>query len=158
MREGRKREFASFQWTETQPPDPTDPQTFLRSKLRWETRNEGDHDEIRRWHKELLDLRATPPFRNVDRESVSAEIVGERGLALRRWAEEGREKGVEEALCLFNFSGEPLSFPLPPGVSWTRVLDSRAVGGAPHGEDGESVSVPGWTARVLTARSRTAGF
>jgi maltooligosyltrehalose trehalohydrolase len=153
MREGRKREFASFQWGEADPPDPVDPETFLRSKLRWESRNEGTHAELLQWHRDLIALRAAAPFRNHERESVSAEVVGERGLMLRRWAEEeNEENGVEEAVCLFNFSDAPLAFALPAGIPWRVALDAR--GDASTEAPGESVTLPGWTARVLTGRIR----
>jgi maltooligosyltrehalose trehalohydrolase len=158
MQEGRKREFEAFKWTtgadSAEPPDPLDPDTFARSKLRWEIRREGSHLELQRWHSDLLALRTQAPFRNFSKYSVSAAPVEGRGMMLRR-VSAGRD---EEALILFNFSGDDLAFALPNKGAWTRVLDSRAVGKElTDVTDGvrDSVTIPGWSAVVLSRRSET---
>ncbi|MGE0405518.1 MAG: hypothetical protein AB7O65_04395, partial [Candidatus Korobacteraceae bacterium] len=52
--EGRRREFEQFSWTEV--PDPQDPETFQRSKLRWTT-SERSHRDMLEWYRSLLRLR-----------------------------------------------------------------------------------------------------
>lgn len=55
--EGRKREFAEHGWDADEIPDPQDPQTFLRSKLKWDEIDEGDHGRLRRLYRDLIALR-----------------------------------------------------------------------------------------------------
>ena len=54
---GRRREFAAFGWNPDDVPDPQDPATFLRSKLKWDELDEGPHSDLLEWHKRLLELR-----------------------------------------------------------------------------------------------------
>ena len=55
--EGRQREFAHFNWDPGQIPDPTDPATFLRSKLAWDELDGLQHRELVSWHRQLIRLR-----------------------------------------------------------------------------------------------------
>jgi maltooligosyltrehalose trehalohydrolase len=59
--EGRKREFAEHGWDADEIPDPQDPQTFLRSKLKWDEVDEGDHGRLWRIYRELIALRHNEP-------------------------------------------------------------------------------------------------
>ncbi|GAT09496.1 malto-oligosyltrehalose trehalohydrolase [Mycolicibacterium novocastrense] len=59
--EGRKREFAEHGWDADEIPDPQDPETFLRSKLKWDEIDEGDHGRLRRVYRELIALRHNEP-------------------------------------------------------------------------------------------------
>jgi maltooligosyltrehalose trehalohydrolase len=55
--EGRRREFLAFGWTPEEIPDPQAPETFLRSKLRWEEAGQGIHAEMLEWYRRLIKLR-----------------------------------------------------------------------------------------------------
>jgi 1,4-alpha-glucan branching enzyme/maltooligosyltrehalose trehalohydrolase len=62
VRNGRKREFASFAQfsaddAQVQLPDPIDSDTFRRCVLRWDTATELQHAEWVEFYRELLDLR-----------------------------------------------------------------------------------------------------
>jgi maltooligosyltrehalose trehalohydrolase len=59
--EGRRREFASFGWQPEDVPDPQDPATFERSKLRWDEVASTPHAELLQWHKDLIALRRSLP-------------------------------------------------------------------------------------------------
>ncbi|BCI53764.1 malto-oligosyltrehalose trehalohydrolase [Mycolicibacterium litorale] len=59
--EGRKKEFAEHGWDADEIPDPQDPQTFLRSKLKWDEVDEGDHGRLRQVYRDLIALRHTEP-------------------------------------------------------------------------------------------------
>ena len=62
VREGRRREFAS--WGAEETPDPQDPATFRRSQLDWETQDLPEREGTRRYLASLLALRhAHPSFR-----------------------------------------------------------------------------------------------
>jgi maltooligosyltrehalose trehalohydrolase len=63
--EGRKGEFAAFGWDPAEIPDPQNPETFEASKLDWDERKTGIHEELLGWHKELIRFRkSSPPSSN----------------------------------------------------------------------------------------------
>ena len=84
--EGRRREFAAFGWDPADVPDPQDPATFERSKLRWDEFDREPHRTLLRWHRELITLRArTSALRSGDRGDVSVEFDEDaRWLVMRR--------------------------------------------------------------------------
>ncbi|HLK46184.1 MAG TPA: malto-oligosyltrehalose trehalohydrolase, partial [Acidimicrobiales bacterium] len=55
--EGRRREFEQFEWGPDEVPDPQDPRTFERSRLRWDELGRADHAEVLEWYRTLLSLR-----------------------------------------------------------------------------------------------------
>jgi len=55
--EGRKRDFQLFGWNPDEVPNPEDPQTFLRSKLKWSELEEPEHHEMFQWYRDLMHLR-----------------------------------------------------------------------------------------------------
>jgi maltooligosyltrehalose trehalohydrolase len=59
--EGRRREFADFGFGPDDVPDPQDPATFERSKLRWDELDDGDHAVLHRWYRALVALRRSTP-------------------------------------------------------------------------------------------------
>lgn len=61
--EGRRREFAHFEWDPADIPDPQDPETFRRSVLRWDERSDPRRAELLEWHRTLLALRRRLPVR-----------------------------------------------------------------------------------------------
>ncbi|HKK71914.1 MAG TPA: malto-oligosyltrehalose trehalohydrolase [Candidatus Krumholzibacteria bacterium] len=61
VREGRRREFAAFGWDPDDIPDPQDGETFERSRLRWDEREEPWHAEMVAWYAALIRLRRSTP-------------------------------------------------------------------------------------------------
>jgi maltooligosyltrehalose trehalohydrolase len=59
--EGRKAEFAEHGWDADEVPDPQDPETFQRSKLKWDEVGEGDHDRLLDVYRGLIALRRDEP-------------------------------------------------------------------------------------------------
>ncbi len=55
--EGRKKEFVAFGWPPESIPDPEDPGTFQRSKLKWYEASDGEHAEMLAWYRELIRFR-----------------------------------------------------------------------------------------------------
>jgi maltooligosyltrehalose trehalohydrolase len=55
--EGRRREFAAFGWNPKDVPDPQARETFERSKLNWNERDQEPHAELVAWHSRLIQLR-----------------------------------------------------------------------------------------------------
>ena len=100
---GRKAEFAAMGWDESVVPDPQDPQTFERSKLRWDETDAGTHARILGLYRDLIALRrrrpelSDPDFRTI--EATADE--GARWFRLRRGAVE----------VVVNFSTAPVRLP-----------------------------------------------
>jgi maltooligosyltrehalose trehalohydrolase len=120
VRHGRKREFATFHW-HGEPPDPQDENTFLRSKLKQELRDQGQHRILYEFYRELIRLRKeSPALRILDKDHL--EVIGleqERVLWWRRWSAE------REAAAIFHFGKvkKSISLRLPAG-SWKKQIDS----------------------------------
>ncbi len=64
VRQGRRNEFAAFDWPGEEIPDPQSLETFERSRLKWEEPNQEPHTEILDWHKKLIRLRRLLPDLN----------------------------------------------------------------------------------------------
>jgi maltooligosyltrehalose trehalohydrolase len=128
-REGRKREFAAFGWQE-EPPDPADPETFKRSRLRWEERLRGVHGKMLAWYRELIRLRSTlSSLRQTDCRFSDITAIEHKKLAAVQRRTAGSGEAVEQALIVLHFGGGEVRwetrFPGPvPDGAWRRVLDS----------------------------------
>lgn len=59
--EGRKKEFAEHGWDADEIPDPQDPDTFTRSKLKWDETAEGEHARLLGFYRALIALRRSEP-------------------------------------------------------------------------------------------------
>ena len=83
---GRREEFAAFGWDAENVPDPQAPDTFERSKLRWDEISAPDHAMVLEWHTRLISLRKRYPELIDGRlEYVGVEFdEGERWLTFTR--------------------------------------------------------------------------
>jgi maltooligosyltrehalose trehalohydrolase len=109
---GRRREFAAFDWKPESVPDPQALETFERSKLRWNERDEPAHRALLDWHRALLAIRREIPA------GTPAEVHFDEAaqwLTLRRG----------HVLAAFNFANEPQAIPLPAD-HWRPFLPSSA--------------------------------
>jgi maltooligosyltrehalose trehalohydrolase len=61
VRQGRRKEFAAFDWPLDDIPDPQAMETYDRSKLQWEEILQEPHSEILSWHKKLIRIRRNYP-------------------------------------------------------------------------------------------------
>jgi maltooligosyltrehalose trehalohydrolase len=110
--EGRRREFGKFSAfadpaVRERIPDPQAPETFTRSKLRWDEAERMPHAGVLALYRELLRLRrAHPALRRRDRDGFAVATLGEHALALRRVGEDG-----SALLLVVSFEG-PLSVDL----------------------------------------------
>ena len=145
VREGRKREFAAFGWTEV--PDPLDPSTFERSRVQLS----GPHDVRQRqlfaWYRRLIHLRKTlPPYttswaRHEVRNSEAQQIV-----IIHRWIEEG-----EATLVILGFNKTPIRLSLDkPEGTWTLHAASWApeYGGTTEIDAPQTISISSNTERI----------
>jgi maltooligosyltrehalose trehalohydrolase len=106
--EGRRREFASFGWDPEEVPDPQDPETFRRSKLRWDELAEPAHAEILDWHRRLIALRrATPELTDGRFDDVSVDYAEDDA---GRWLVYSKGPLAVAA----NLGDAPVTVPVPP--------------------------------------------
>lgn len=86
VRRGRRREFAAFGWPAEEVPDPQDPATWERSRLRWQERDREPHRSLLGWYRELVALRRRRPELTDGRlDRVRVELdEHRRWLAVRR--------------------------------------------------------------------------
>ncbi|RJQ56819.1 MAG: malto-oligosyltrehalose trehalohydrolase [Nitrospiraceae bacterium] len=122
VRKGRKDEFASFGW-EGEVPDPEAESTFLNSKLNIGLHQEGRHNVLFSFYKELIRLRREfPALSHLSKEDMEARgFEDKKVLFVGRWFE---EDGI---FCLYNFNKEDveIGLTLPEGY-WSRILDSSS--------------------------------
>ncbi|MCI0693085.1 malto-oligosyltrehalose trehalohydrolase [candidate division KSB1 bacterium] len=120
VRKGRKEEFKSFNWI-GEPPDPQSVDTFLKSKLDWKKRAQGNHSLLLDFYKNLIKLRnEMPALANLDKDALEAVGFEENKIVLvRRW------KGQSQVLLIFNFNNAEVAFTasLYKGI-WEKILDS----------------------------------
>ncbi|HEX7184674.1 MAG TPA: malto-oligosyltrehalose trehalohydrolase [Thermoanaerobaculia bacterium] len=138
VREGRKEEFAAFGWRE-EPPDPQSEETFERSRLDHDLREQGHHRILHNFYRELLRLRrSVPALAHLDKETVETTVLGD-VLLVRRW--HPGPAVVNEVLIALSFADDPATISLPEGP-WRKILDSSDDGwGGPGSEVPEAVEV-----------------
>lgn len=120
VRKGRREEFQSFQW-QSEPPDPQSPETFSRSKLKWDSRREERRGAMLSFYRRLIRLRTTiPALAKLKKENLTVTALEEEKIILlHRW----HEKSHVFILMNFNREDVRVSLPLPEG-RWQKVLDS----------------------------------
>ena len=120
VRAGRKREFSHFH-LEGEYIDPQSKETFERSQLQWEKRNEGHHKVLRELYQHLIQLRRTiPALKKLDKQNLEATALEDQKLILlHRWSAE------DQIFCIMNFNQESVSFESKlPDAKWQKILDS----------------------------------
>ena len=122
VRQGRRAEFAAFDW-QGEVPDPQDEGTFFKAKLRQDLRDTGEHKLLLEFYRQLIRLRkTTPALSRADKENMAVrEFSSENILMVERWC------GEDRALMLANLSDveKPADAPLAAG-RWRKAVDSAA--------------------------------
>ncbi len=112
-RRGRKAEFGSHGWDESDVPDPQDPDTFHRSRLDWSEPARDQHARLLDWYRDLIALRrATPDLADgdltgadVDWDQARGRLVSRRGdhvVLVNLGSEPFRYDGVGEVLLAWH--------------------------------------------------------
>lgn len=120
VRQGRKKEFGEFKW-QGEPPDPQSAETFLKSKIQWEKRFEGNHRVLLNFYKHLIALRKTnPAISYPDKKHLTVEGLEEKKIVFM-----GRWKDSSHVFIIFNFNNSDVNIipPIPKG-KWNKVVDS----------------------------------
>ncbi|WP_138500790.1 malto-oligosyltrehalose trehalohydrolase [Nostoc sp. PA-18-2419] len=119
VRAGRKQEFEAFHYDED-PPDPESAETFLKCKLNWELRNEGNHKVLWDWYRQLINLRKTHQvLLNQERNSIQATGDEDKQLVIVR-----RSYETSELIFVLNFNSSPVTVALPIQYNAQKLLDS----------------------------------
>jgi maltooligosyltrehalose trehalohydrolase len=138
--EGRKKEFAAFGWKPESIPDPESPETFQRSKLKWNEIEHGEHAEMLAWYRKLIHLRrATPCLNNGEPGNTRAEYDED-----AKWLR--MERGSISVICNLGERDHVLSFAAGAEV----VLASREGISAQKG----SVTLPPDSVAVVHTKDR----
>ena len=120
VRRGRREEFAAFAW-QAEPPDPQSEETFRRSKLDHDLKEQGNHTVLWKFYRELLRVR---------RALYACSCLGQNDLEVCQdepqkvlWIR--RPGGGQETALGMNFSDRPAASVFPwPTDRWTKLLDS----------------------------------
>ncbi len=120
VRQGRKDEFAAFQWL-GEPMDPQDEATFARAKLNHELRKETRHATLYRFYQELLTLRKA--IRSATRcGTEGGEVVDRDAESLLRVTVSSASQSF---VHLFHLGEVEQVVKVPmSGGSWKKALDS----------------------------------
>lgn len=123
VRQGRRKEFAAFEWL-GEVPDAQSQETFLRSQLRHELLEEPKHKIIYDFHQELIRLRkSNPVLSHLSKDDCKVICRDEPPLImLHRFFEE------QHAAIILNFgqTAADVELPLPKGI-WKKSLDSADI-------------------------------
>ena len=137
VREGRRREFAAFGFSEQEVPDPEARATFERSRLQWQEAGEGRHQEMLDWYRALIHLRRRSAALN-DGDLGHVKVLS---------SEEGRWLAMDRGgvLVLANLGRQDASFEVPEG--FRVVVISREIAGMHAGK----IALPADTLAVLSS-------
>lgn len=121
---GRLREFAAMGWDPSDVPDPQDPATFERSRLRWDELADGRHARLLSFYRQLAAERArastTTTFGSVvvsRPEAIgSSSGLSTTGLSTTGLSSAGRwlAMATDTRLVIVNFGREPERVSLEP--------------------------------------------
>ncbi len=111
VREGRKKEFASFNWGK-EPPDPQNPETFHLSRLNWEKRYTGNGKILLDFYKTLIRIRKEiPALANFNRNCLEVKFDEEKKVIIvKRW------KDNNSLLSIFNLGRRDAEYELDVSI------------------------------------------
>jgi maltooligosyltrehalose trehalohydrolase len=120
VRRGRAAEFARFGW-EGKIPDPSEPATFLRSRLSHPLAGAPRHRELRDYYRQWLNLRRShPALGALGKERTRCELDAS-GSVLTLSRQGPAAAGVR---LVANLTGNPQPF-TPPSADWRVLIDSE---------------------------------
>ncbi len=134
VREGRREEFAGFEWQEGLP-DPQAESTFLNSKLHIELREHGNHKILFEFYRKLLRLRKKIPLLNrPDKKSMEVTTLeAEKVLMVKRWDSD------DEVVSISSFNEKRVFVPQRFQGVWDKMVESSS---NRQGGNGEPATEP----------------
>ncbi len=146
VRDGRKKEFAGFQWKETMP-DPQAEETFVQAKINNKLRFRGRHKIIFDFYRHIIRLRKEilMPF-NILKEDLEIRCYNnEKTLFIKIFSNN------VQIFSIYNFSASPVTVKIKvPDCGWERILDSSSEIWGGSGEISPSEIGHGKTSTDLT--------
>jgi maltooligosyltrehalose trehalohydrolase len=143
VRKGRRAEFEHFHQV-AEVPDPQALNTFARSKLRWDEREQGEHARTLSWYKCLIRLRRElKDLVDPRRESISVEYDES-----ARWLLERRG----HTFIAFNFAPERRTVPIPKCTSDVAEIVLASKSDVHVGID--AIELPPRTVAILVPKGR----
>ncbi|HEY4378573.1 MAG TPA: DUF3459 domain-containing protein, partial [Acidimicrobiales bacterium] len=136
--EGRRQEFAAFDWSPDQVPDPQARSTFERSILQWSDLDEPHHKAQLDWCRELIALRrARPELHDPDLAAIDVHVDPDRRVLTV-------DRGALRVVA--NLGTDEQDIPCQP--SWSIVTASAPLPDSPSGR----LTIPGEAAVILEVR------
>ncbi len=131
VREGRRKEFAAFGWTDV--PDPLDVSTFERSRVQMDAPHDERQKGLLAWHKGLIQLRKTLRPYTTDHGHHEVRSYDEHQvITIHRWTEAG-----DSALVILGLNKAPIRLSLDkPKGTWALQAASWS---SEYGGDGKRV-------------------
>jgi maltooligosyltrehalose trehalohydrolase len=120
VRKGRTEEFKSFGWAGTVP-DPSEPATFLRSRLNHSLAGAPRHRELREYYRRWLALRRSHPALGAGGKDRSHAELDATGSVLTLTRQGPEAAGVR---LVANLTNTARGF-APPSSDWRVLLDSE---------------------------------
>lgn len=120
VRKGRDEEIRAFVNKE-EPPDPQSAETFLKSKIDWGKRKNGNHRIMLGFYKHLIKLRREiPALLHLDKDTLDVRgFEKEKVIFMRRW------KDNSHVFIILNFNIEDMTLKVSlPGGKWVKILES----------------------------------
>ena len=114
---GRREEFAAFGWKPEEVPDPQSPETFERSKLKWDETERDSHASMLAWYRDLVRLRRQLPALTTGRTDMTCTSFDEKAGWLVV------EHSDVSIAC--NFSDTSQTVPLGPQQTRNVLLSSK---------------------------------
>jgi len=141
LREGRRKEFAYFNW-EGPVPDPQSMEVFEQSKLGWETSTEQGR-ALLAWYQQLIQFRKTcPAMQNTQRDGTMARAYNNTLLYVER-------NSAGDTLAMwFNFQEDTTHFAYTGNRSLKKVFNSPGQELPDTIDTNDYISLPGYTVVV----------
>ena len=120
VQRGRRKDFEALDWFE-EFPDPQSADTFLKSTLQWEKRNQGSSMTLLNFYRELIHVRKTvPSLSHHKRDCLSVRSdAGKRIIVIHRWKESSH------TFLVLNFNKTDITIGnLAGGKEWEKILVS----------------------------------
>ena len=150
VREGRRNEFAAFQW-QGEVPDPQAEDTFQESKLQWSYEEHEQQRQMLAYYRHLISLRKEGAFAAFAKQQNVEAVADESKRQLLLWT----TGAGEQLLAAINFSEAEQQVSPPQQGQWKKVFasaDKRWGGPADAPEalaENEKLTVPGESLVVM---------
>jgi len=157
VRLGRIKEFSAFGLKE--PPDAQSEETFSKSILRWEEREQPSNAILLDWHRFLLELRKTQAaLKNDLKEDLSAAILGEKTMIMQRQSVDHEES----IIALLHFDSREVELARPAQLEHAELLAySEGINWVEEGKqhdlssDSKSILMAPWSVAIYLKKAKS---